>query len=65
MEKHKKTSRDEKWDLTGISSHSQFCDAGFDWRNVRILKVKERKFNRKVEKTWRSNSRTRRHTPWS
>ena len=49
MEQHKKTILDEKWGLTVISSHSRFCDAGFDWRNVRTLKVEERKFNRKVQ----------------
>ena len=48
MEQHKKTICDKKWELTGISSHSRFCDAGFDWRNVKTLKVEERKFDRKV-----------------
>ena len=48
MEQHKKTIRDEKWDLTGISSHSQICKAGFDWENVKTLKVDERRFERKV-----------------
>ena len=48
MEQHKKTIRDEKWDLTGISSQSQICNAGFDWENVKTLKVDERRFERKV-----------------
>ena len=48
MEQHKKTICDKKWELTGISSHSRFCDAGFDWRNVKTLKVEESKFDRKV-----------------
>ena len=48
MEQHKKTIRDEKWDLTGISSHSQICKAGFDWENAKTLKVDERRFERKV-----------------
>ena len=43
MEQHKKT----KWRevvLTGISSHSQICTAGFDWENAKTLKVDERRF---------------------
>ena len=36
MEQHKKTIRDEKWDLSGISSHSQIYTVGFDWENVLV-----------------------------
>ena len=48
MEQHKKTIRDEKWDLTGISINSQISTAGFNWENVKTLKVDERRFKRRV-----------------
>ena len=44
----KKIMRDEKWDLTWISIHMQSCDAEFDWKNLKTMKVEERKFDRKV-----------------
>ena len=31
-----------------FSSYSQICSAGFDWENVKTLKVEERRFERKV-----------------
>ena len=49
MEQHKKMIRDEKWDLTGISSHSQICTVEFNWENVKALKVEEHRFEQKVE----------------
>ena len=41
-------SLDEKWELTGISGHVQNCQEGFKWVDVEVLKVKERKFDRKI-----------------
>ena len=48
MDQHKKSIRDEKWDLTGISNHANLCNAGFNWNNVKTLKVGARRFQRKV-----------------
>ena len=52
MDQHKKSIKDEKWRKTGlktsISNHVNLCNAGFDWNNVKTLKVEARRFQRKV-----------------
>lgn len=48
LEQHKKSIQDKKWDLTGISNHAQTCQQGFRWNDVDVLKVEDRKFDRKV-----------------
>ena len=48
MDQHKKSIRDEKWDLTGISNHANNCNEGYNWNNVKTLKVEARRFQRNV-----------------
>ena len=45
---HQKTVKDEKWETTGIPLHAEYCKAGFNWDDTRILKTEERRFDRKV-----------------
>ena len=50
LKQHQKSITDKKWDLSGISNHAQSCKKGFEWDRSSILKVEDRKFDRKVEK---------------
>ena len=45
---HQKTVKDEKWEASGIPLHAEYCKAGFNWDDTRILKTEERRFDRKV-----------------
>ena len=45
---HQKSIQDKKWESSGISQHAKDCDMGYDWDNIRELKLEERKFDRKV-----------------
>ena len=48
LEQHQKSITDKKWDLSGISNHAQSCKKGFEWDRSSVLKVEDRKFDRKV-----------------
>ena len=37
---------------SGISSHAQKCQEGFKWIDIEVLKVEERKFDRKVQEAF-------------
>lgn len=48
IQQHKKSIQDEKWDLTGVSSHAEQCKEGFEWEKTEVVKVEAKKFDRKV-----------------
>ena len=48
LEQHKKSIEENKWELTGITAHAKTCKEGFEWKNTKVLKMEERKFERKV-----------------
>ena len=43
MQQHRKSIKDKKWDLSGISNHAKYCKQGFDWTNDRTIKIEEKK----------------------
>ena len=48
FEQHKKSIEKENWDSSGISSHAEHCKLGYNWDNAKLLKIENRKFDRKV-----------------
>ena len=48
MQQHRKSIKDKKWDLSGISNHAKNCKQGFDWTSAKTIKIEEKKFDRKV-----------------
>ena len=45
VKQHEKSVKDKKW---GVSFHAKTCKEGFDWDNVKTIKIEDRKFDRKV-----------------
>jgi len=48
LEQHKDYITKKTWDSSGISSHAKDCKIGFDWENASILKIENKRFDRKV-----------------
>ena len=48
--KHLKIVTDEKQEASGILLHKENCKLGFKWKDTRILKTEDRRFDRKVRK---------------
>ena len=48
LEQHQKSITSEKWDSSGVSNHAKTCMQGFQWENTSILKIEEKRFERKV-----------------
>ena len=42
------TVNDKKWDTSGISFHANTCKEGFDWDNVKTMKI-DRKVREALE----------------
>ena len=48
VKQHEKSVIDKNWDISGVSFHAKTCKEGFDWDNVKTIKIEDRKFDRKV-----------------
>ena len=44
---HQEYVRKEKWDQSGVASHSRLCN-GVEWEKIETLKVEKHRFDRKV-----------------
>ena len=48
VNQHKKNVIDRKWDVSGITNHARTCKQGFKWDEASLLRIEEKKFDRKV-----------------
>ena len=48
VSQHKKNVDDEKWEISGITSHAKDCKEGLNWEEAKLLKIEENKFDTKV-----------------
>ena len=48
LEQHKDYIKKKAWDSSGISFHAKDCKIGIDWENSKILKIENKRFDRKV-----------------